>query len=179
MGASPLGLRLPPWPAPEDGSPSSRAGGMSPLRSSGCFSPAGSPCHRCTCASQPDPAPGPPGPPAGRLSPSHQLPSCCWSGGLWSPSVERLCGTREPPQFPHCPQRIDRLAGGQTARTPLSSRARDQGRSVPRGRGAACSQGGRVGTLGGGSCLLLGNSPPGGPAAAIRARMWLGETPCI
>ena len=120
--------------------------------------------------------------------PSHQLPSCCWSGGLRSPSVEQLCGTREPPlKFPHCPQRIDPLAGAQTARTPLSSHARDQDCSVPSGRGTACSQEGRVGTLGGGVLSATGEVPawgspsPGGGVPPLRSEPgcgW-GETPCI
>lgn len=91
-------------------------------------------------------------------------------------------GPRDPtPPFPHCPQRVTAWPGDRLPRLPLSSRARDQGPSVPSGRGTACSQGGRAGTLGRG-LSATGGSPRlevtcswrGCPTAVIRARMWLG-----
>lgn len=114
--------------------------------------------------------------------PSRQLPSGCWSGACDHPAWSGRAGRGDPTPFPHCPQRSDRLAGGQAAQTSLSSRARDQGPSVPSGRGAACSQGGRAGTLGGGGSVCYWGSPRLGvtcswrecPTAVIRARMWLG-----
>lgn len=91
---------------------------------------------------------------------SRQLPSGCWSGACHHPAWSGHVGPGDPtPPFPHCPQRSDRLAGGQAARTPLSSRARDQGPSVPSGRGTACSQGGRAGTLGRGGLSATGEVP--------------------